>query len=266
MDKFAAQIKSIRKSLGFNTTKSFYQDLRSRGLQCNYSHFSKIAQGAALPSAELVNQLALALPKEFGEKLILAFCADQFPRFQRLFSSSDGPSTQQAKSVTSPGQIELTHRQVAVIGQSQNHYFLFLLCTLARRPLKIAELEKHFPQKILSQAIADLARDEILWLNPDHSVRSFAPDLRFPEATIPQFKEIFERLDQWDREFAKRFELTPLIQKLMIRRISPRYVKLVEKQLGVVFDTLRLSDETDTRHNNEVLHLVVQLNRGNLPG
>ena len=53
---------------------------------------------------------------------------------------------------------------------------------------------------------------------------------------------------------------------MMIRRISPRYLSTIQKQIDNITDFIRLSDESDQKHNNDVLHLQIKLSHGELPG
>lgn len=53
---------------------------------------------------------------------------------------------------------------------------------------------------------------------------------------------------------------------MMTRRISPRYLSVINKHLEALTELIRLSDESDKSHNTEVLHIQIKLQTGELPG
>jgi hypothetical protein len=57
-----------------------------------------------------------------------------------------------------------------------------------------------------------------------------------------------------------------LVNKMIIRRVSGRYLVIIRKQLEVLFELVKSSDETDIRFNDQVLQLKVALRQGKLPG
>ena len=57
-----------------------------------------------------------------------------------------------------------------------------------------------------------------------------------------------------------------LINKMIVRRVSGRYLALVRKQIDVLFELTKTSDEVDSRYNENVLQLKVSLRQGKLPG
>lgn len=73
-------------------------------------------------------------------------------------------------------------------------------------------------------------------------------------------------MDEWDQEFAEAFQLQKIIEKLMIRRVSFRYIGLIRRHFDLLFDLIRSADETDLRHNSKVIHLQAKLGYGSLSG
>ena len=52
----------------------------------------------------------------------------------------------------------------------------------------------------------------------------------------------------------------------MLRRISPRYLGLINGQIQLLIESLRISDESETKYNSEVVQLSISLFQGKLPG
>jgi hypothetical protein len=73
-------------------------------------------------------------------------------------------------------------------------------------------------------------------------------------------------MDSWDREFSQGMKFETLLTKKLIRRISPRYISLLLNQFSVLFQSVKASDEIDSRHNSEVVQLAVSFSKGKLPG
>lgn len=265
MSKFPLTLTSTRHSLGHKNAKSFYDFLKDRGLECNYQYYVKIEKGSVFPSAQIINQIAKALPRKAAEALVSSFCSDQFQSFDYLFPSS---SAEDVKSTKDPvgsalqGQKELTLRQIAALAKRKENYFLFLLLTLSRKPLTKEELGR-FPR--LEKASVEL-REVDLTFNEKGLLQSTSTEFRFPKALDEATKRAYGQFDEWDRDFADEFGLEVLLNKMMIRRISPRYFSVILKQIDAFTDFVRCSDESDKRHNSDVLHLQIKISKGELPG
>jgi hypothetical protein len=91
-------------------------------------------------------------------------------------------------------------------------------------------------------------------------------EMRFPEAYNADLKAAYAKFDTWDETFGSNYGLEKLVNKMIVRRVSGRYLALVRKQLEVLFDLTKASDEVDQRYNDSVLQLKVSLRQGKLPG
>lgn len=257
-----ALLLHFQKALGFPTSKAFFLYLQKQGLECNYQYFSKLKKGGGLPSSTIINQIAKALPQEMGEKLVTTFCAQQFESFSYLFQQSPKTENQTQRPLVDQGQKILTPKQIAVLSQNKENYFLFLVLTLSRRSVGVEELH-HLKNK--KQAIEALLEAEICH-HEDDLIRASSSEFRFPPSDSTELKKAYELFDHWDHEFSEQFSFETLVNKMMIRRISPRYLGIIQKNAELLFDFVRASDEADKRYNQEVLHLNFVLKKGELPG
>lgn len=268
MKVFGETLIKLRSELGHKSAKSAHDYFHGRGLDCNYQYYVKIEKSLVLPSNQLVNQLAKLLKnKKQAETLIQAFCSDQFKSFAYLFKPSD--ATTQIKYPTASsepqfpqGQKTLSTKQIHTLAKRKETYYLFLLITLSRRPLRLPEIEN---LKGLKSAVSQLQEDGILILAKDE-ITATSTEFVFPKADSDDLKLCFEKFDSWDKEFEKEFTLENIINKMMIRRISVRYLNLILQQIDVLASTLRVSDESDSHHNNQVVQLQIRLSKGELPG
>ncbi|EPZ49863.1 hypothetical protein M902_0907 [Bacteriovorax sp. BAL6_X] len=264
MDHFGQDLVKIRKANGYKSAKSFYEVLAKKGLECNYQYFVKIEKGAAFPSSAIVNQIAKCLKTKDANILILSFCRNQFSSFDYLFKE-DNQSDEEVIEVASKakqGQRYLSVMQINSLAQTKSHYFLFLILTLSRSALKISELKTYAIKK---SVVNDLIKAEVAF-EEDGLIYARSTEFRFPNEVSETIKKAYGKFDDWDMEFGRNFKFQNLVNKMMIRRISPRYLSLIKNQIDSISDIVRLSDESDNRYNNEVLHLHISLNRGQLPG
>ncbi|QDK41735.1 hypothetical protein DOM21_09775 [Bacteriovorax stolpii] len=265
MSTLGESLVKIRLELGHRTAKSFFKYLESRSLECNYQYYVKIEKNIVSPSSNLVNQIAKALDTTMAEELIKSFCSDQFKSFSYLFESeTSSPIKDQTKKGPEilQGQKKLTDKQVHVLAQNKDHYHLFLMMTLARRPQEISDLESF---KNFKKAIIALKNEGIL-IQDDKVISAASSEFVFPKAETESLKNHYALFDQWDKDFEEKFSLENILNKMMIRRISPRYLNLIQKQIEVLQDVVRISDESDIRHNNQVIQLQIRLSKGNIPG
>jgi len=160
------------------------------------------------------------------------------------------------------GQKKLTEKQVHTLAMNKDNYHLFLMMTLARKPLEQKDLENF---KSFKKSIAALKAEQIL-VSTNDSIQAASTEFVFPKAETETLKKYYETFVLWDKEFEKKFSLETLVNKMMIRRISPRYLGLIQKQIEVLVDILRISDESDVRHNNQVIQLQINLCKGEIPG
>jgi len=260
--ELSKHLNSFQKALGFHTSKAFFAYLQKNGLECNYQYFSKVNKGSVLPSSAIINQIAKAIPKEMGERLVSSFCAIQFEAFSYLFQGESGLPQEVTNVRIDQGQSLLSALQIATLAESQDHYFLFLILTISRRPISILELDV---LKDKDASIEKLIKVGICH-REDDNIQANASEFRFPSADTETIKNAYLAFDSWDKEFSDHFNFETITNKMMIRRISPRYFGIIQKNAELLFDFVRCSDETDTRYNHDVIHLNFILKKGALPG
>ena len=266
MDHFCQKLTNSKQSLGHKTSKSFYNYLKDHGLECNYQYFIKIESGKVIPTSTIVNQIAKALPSEHSEIIIRTYCSMLFSDHAYLFDDSlqdqVKPTTQELLQVNQ-GQKELTLLQVHTIAKTKNHYYLFLILTLSRRPIDLNEL-KDFSQ--IGKILKDLKNSEIITVN-NEMIEAKSQEFVFPKVGIDlSLAAIFTQLDVWDIQLPQEFAFTKLVNKSMIRRISPRYANVMLKQIDAFTEFVRCSDEFNQKYNSDVISLQINLSLGKLPG
>lgn len=261
-------MKSARKELGYQTARSFFEWLKSQGVGFNYSYYMRLEQGA-LPSEKIVSEIAAVLKEKWGERLVLAFCEGLFPKYSYLFQAGRSPVPAEPaghEPIPVPsGQRELTPRQVAAIASSEACYQIFLLSTLSRKPMDERGLSQWFTKRTLQAVKKDLVAAGLL-RDTDGFIEATSVETRFPEAFSPEIKEAYEKFDRWDEKFGEHFGLEFFVNKMMIRRVSGRYLSIIRKQLETLFELVKTSDELDARYNESVLQMKVVVRQGKLPG
>ena len=266
MDNFCQRLTSFKHDLGHKTSKSFYNYLKDHGVECNYQYFVKIESGKVIPTSTIVNQIAKALPNELAEELIKSFCSQLFNDYSYLFDENVHSQNKTEPNLTrqvSQGQKELSLLQVHSLAKSKNHYYLFLILTLSRRPIEVHELKKF---SNLNKILKDLEQSEIIIKNKD-SIEARSQEFIFPKVnTDKSLQDIFNQLDQWDNILHQEFEFEKLVNKSMIRRISPRYASVMLKQIDAFTEFVRCSDEFNQKYNSDVISLQINLSLGKLPG
>lgn len=263
MSSIGQMLSELRKDMKFNSTKELYSYLKNRGLDCNYQHFVKIEKNTTIPSSQIINQIAAALDKKNSKELVLTYCAQLFPKHDYLFDYSKSSYSGLSENSSNHSfnlATELNGSQISKLSLRKDNYYLFLVLTLSRIPIKISEFEK---MKSLLQAIPDLVSAHIAIIEGDY-IRSIASEYRFPKDA--SYKKIYDQFDVWDTEFTSDFKFESLVKKVMTRRISPRYLSAIQQQIESLVGLVRLSDESDKIHNTEVLHLNIQMQKGELPG
>ena len=96
-------------------------------------------------------------------------------------------------------------------------------------------------------------------------MQTFNTEIKFPPKS--KFNDKLYRIfDQWDVEFATAINMDLLVSKTLLRRISPRYLGLINSQIQILIESLKLSDESETKYNSEVIQLSMSLYQGKLPG
>ena len=274
MKSFGRLLKAIRKGYGYKSAKDSFNFLVSRGLSCNYPYFMKLEQGKASPSAQIINQIALGVRSEDAEKVVLVYCQELFPKFKHLFqprqsmdllpeaSGEEDSFIHKGKA----GQPELTIKQVHFLAQEKARYHFFVLLTLARQGIETQELHQHFGIQQSKDLIEKMIENKIAFVQSDR-VFAMQTDIRFPDVKQSQdLKMLYQKFDLWDQDIGSQFAFEDVVNKMFLRRISIRYLGLLQKNLDLLFETLKSSDETDKRYNESVVQLQVQLKKGRFPG
>lgn len=270
---FAGTLKKIRMNRGHQKARSFHLELQERGVECNYAYYMKMEAGQVLPSNKVIEQISETLPPEDSSDLILSYCRALFPGNQHLFPAPQAhPPTQKDDvepeiQAESKGQgRELTRRQVHILARSKAHYHLFLIATLARRSLMMDELKQIFNNRALQATITDLEMSKILRVQDD-GIKTFITEHKFPSSQdFPDLKPLYRQFDEWDDSFAEDFEFSSIVDKMLVRRISPRYLGVIEKSLDTILSLVRASDELENKHNEELIQIRLSLKSGRLPG
>jgi hypothetical protein len=179
-----------------------------------------------------------------------------------------------------PAARELTIRQVQALASCKEVYFIFLLATLSRRPFRRSELAQYFSEELLSEALELLATEKILLpvhaavgaikdntqaSTKDAAFEAFSTEIKFPAVT-PELRKLYDRLDLWDKDFAHEMELSAIVERRLLRRISGRYLQLILQHVELILQTARCADELETRYNSEVIQLAIEVRKGRLPG
>jgi hypothetical protein len=265
MPEFAEELKSARLAKGLKTAKEFFQWLKNRGISCNYSYYMRLEQGG-LPSEKVVHEIAFAIKGDWQDRLILAYCRSLFPKNSYLFPAVEWSSHKSGAEVfAKKNQQELTLKQIAVIASSEIHYHLFLLLTLARKSISEKELGSKFSSKEVKQGIRRLIQENLV-RETELGFEAISTEIRFPDAYNFELKEAYKKFDLWDETFGTQLAMDLLIDKLLIRRVSGRYLTIIQSQLENLFEVVKSSDELDLRFNDTVLQLKVLLRKGKLPG
>jgi len=260
-------LKSIRSELKYVSAKRFYEFLVSKGASgFNYSYYMRLERGS-LPSATVVETIAKLIPEELGEMLIKSFCRSQFESFSYLFEEENMSAEVTQVTSSSPAkQKELTIYQISKIVQSKNHYDLFLVMTLARRSLTLKEIKAHFKRASIEKVIEEFIEAKLIHRNED-TFLSACNEYQFPSSIGDKFLvKSYKQMDEWDKLFSTKFNFNEIVNKLLIRRISLRYVGIIQNQLMSVIDVAKSSDETDQRFNDHVIHMNLLLNCGKVVG
>lgn len=266
MSAFAQELKSARSVLGHKNARAFFDSLKEKGVSFNYSYYMRLEQGG-LPSEKVAQEIASALKGELADRLILAYCRCLFPKNSYLFEAPAAKKepAQAEKTYVPSGQKELSLKQVAVIAASKANYHLFLAATLARRLVKEKEFHEWFNPRELAVSLKQLGEAALVRVT-EEGFEAVSIESRFPDAYNSELKAAYSKFDLWDEEFGARMGLDLLVNKMIIRRVSGRYLVIIRKQLEVLFELVKSSDETDVRFNDQVLQLKVALRQGKLPG
>ncbi|RYZ64689.1 MAG: hypothetical protein EOP09_15545 [Proteobacteria bacterium] len=242
----------------------------------------KIEGGKQIPSPLIVSRIAQLLPKDRQDELFLSYCSTIFPERDALFSAQNRKSftpTQDEPAVRSmplPKKVEtsrlskgslLSTPQFNSITQTKIHYLTFIVIALARAAIPLDELKRIFPEETIDRALFDLTEARVAHVNAQGEYRSVVNDLRFPPlAENPELKEAFDRMISWERDIPGRFSFETEFDKLQLRRCTKRSRELIQQHCKLLFDVVRISEDSNSDVNQEVVFLDLFLSFGNLPG
>ncbi|MBY0472215.1 helix-turn-helix domain-containing protein [bacterium] len=264
-------LQKVREKMGFSSARAFYLDLSQRiELGFNYSYYMKIETGRLIPSQKVISQLAALLDQTEGDRLVEIYCRSLFPQqMTRLIKeskiiSSGSPALPSVQPKVF--QQVLTEKQVNQIAETMDHYFLFLVLTLARRGLARKELTQ-YGFKNLGRAIADLEKVKLIYQkkNQEEYFPSF-PEYVFPSADSRSIKDLYAKMDQYDFKRNEFFSLEKLKRASFFKRISPRQTEIILAHLELLFQTIRSAEETDATYNTEVMSLSLSVFHGQIVG
>jgi hypothetical protein len=237
----------------------------------------KLEKGLTIPSAQVLNQIASGLEVYDGEELVLSYCRELLPRYDYLFQNQnlhfsltkkkkvDHQIVVENTQQSSVGQTELTLKQIHFLGLEQINYHIFVLLTLARHGIPLADLQKHFGQEKFNFTFEKMMEQNIAYAT-ENKAFAMQSDIRFPKSDLPELEKIYQQFDEWDETIGDDFHFEEVIKKMFLRRISVRYLGLIQKNLELLFETVKSSDETDKRYNQTVIQVKIHLKKGTLPG
>ena len=265
MNELSKQLCSIRSELKFRSALQFFAYLESRdAVSVNYTQYKRIEAGRVVASVEFVRKLAKGLP-EYSAEIIRRYCRDLFPGYENLFEVSEVELTKiPEKTPLLIPQDELTPRQVALIAESEVHYFTYLVLTMAKRSLSVEELKngiKGFSEPVMNDFIKVK-----LAVRENELLRAISIERKFPKPDSDSLKAAYRRMDTWDLRIAEFFKSEKIVNRSLIRRISPRYVPIVQKFADLFIDQFFASDETDQTKNTEAVSFSLNIQRIRMPG
>lgn len=262
----------IRKSLGYSSARAFYFELlkKSGAIDFNYNYYTKIESSSALPSPEIISSISKAIAHEtYSDELITSYCATLFPAKAYLFNSvlTTKLSPVQNQTIgTLQKQKYLTIRQIHVLSATENHYYLFLIATLARFPVELKKIEAaYFKGEDLTQIVSDLAKADIITFQ-NKQISSSVKESKFPQDVSNEVRGLYRKFDIWDLSIGKKFGLDKVTEKHMTRRISSRYRDVIKQTASLLIDLTRVSDETSQTLNDTVISFSLTLHEGKVIG
>lgn len=265
---FSFTLSEIRKKYFPGSAKKAWETWKKRGLDVNYPYYMRLEQGKAVPSAEVVSQIAQNLVQSDREKLILSYCQALFPAEKNLFAKSQlaVPLQKTDKKIEgSKAQKELKLRQIQVLAEHKSNYQIFVILLLARDGVEIVELQKKYESRSLVKVLKALEQENLIY-EKDRRIFAVHTDVRFPDASQVSVQKMYLQFDQWDRELSQDFRFEKLFKRKFVRRVSTRYLQILTQQLDLISDIVKSADEVDARFNDEVVQLELSLHRGRVPG
>jgi hypothetical protein len=126
-------------------------------------------------------------------------------------------------------------------------------------------LSKNMGEREIESLMREFTKARLVKIQ-DGKVSSIANDMKFPAADSPALMKTYEAIDSWNIAFHQDMRFEPVVQKMMLRRVSSRYLSVIQAHCNIMIDLIRASDELDSAHNDEVLMLNVSIQSGSLPG
>ncbi len=275
MNDFSELLKRIGQELGCKNTQELYNYIINKGeLGCNYSYFSRIEAGRTVPSIKIINNLAKILGDEYSDRIILSFCATIFTGHDYLFTTYKEKEEEQKRESTKAPSIdkkskknEMSVHQVSTVSRTIHHYLTSLVLNLSRKSLSLQEIKQ--VKKLDKDNLQDILDDLIevgLIFEEDGKYNSVHVELQWPSPYNEELEKIYKQLDLWDLKVTENLNLKAVTKTSMFRRVSPRYVGIIQTQLELTMSLLRCSEEFDKKHNNDAVMLQIDFSKGKLPG
>ena len=246
-------ISKIRAEYFSDSSQIFYNTLTNSNINMTFVDFQSIEHGNTQPSKEVINCILKNIDQADKEKLIQYYCDTLFPEH------SVNVSDQKIKFSKQKAKLELNEYQVKELAKTKIHYYLFLVLLLKSEKIKKHILKKQFGNNdSIEIAIQDLIQKGILIENNNY-VYSMSPDVQFPANNSEEIKKLYIQFDEWDRGFSKAFQYDSLIEKTLIRKVNPKHIPIIQKQLEAILDTIRTSETPIPLNENEPV-VFLQLN------
>lgn len=276
MKSLGHNLLKLREKRGFPSARSFYLWLEEKGeLDFNYAYYKKIENDEKFPSVKVIHNIAACLEQSEREALILCFCQNQFPHDAGLFEKKDKKhlhqkelkkSKSQKNAGTLIGQKELSERQVAVLADTPENFFLFSVMTLARTQVSESELLNYFSKDELDSAIDALKKAKLVTQEEDKLAASY-PEYLFPRVQGSQsLKKLYQKLDQYEQEKLDFFGFQKHSKAVFLRRVSPRYIELIQSHIDLLYQMVRMADEQNVEQNDAVCSLELKFHSTQMPG
>ena len=151
------------------------------------------------------------------------------------------------------------------MAESKTNYLVFLLVTLSRFDFELKELASFFEKTDLDKSVARLREHNLIHLNNSKLSVNLVERI-FPKPINVDMKKQYKSFDAWDTEIGNLFHFTEITNRKFVRRVSGRYISLIEKHLQIVFELIRTADEIDPKHNDKVVQFQLNFQSGELPG
>ena len=270
----------LRRGLGYKSARSFYVEYLQRRtrLEFNYSYYMKIEGARILPSPQIVSQLCEALEADAATQRSRFRIVNLSSRSRRsCFNAARknrSPHARRVSVILRPSgasaashlrQKFLTPAQVAGVGQSKFHYYAFLMLTMARTQISQQDVAEALGEKEIAPILKSLERLRLIRIDGE-KVETISQEMRFPDPTSPKEKKLRELLESWNLTFPVDMNFEPLLTKMLVRRVSSRYLSVILSHCNVLLDLIRAADEANPEFNEDVLMFKVSLQQGKLPG